>query len=81
MRCRCTRRMAGSDELEVSWVLAVVRSLGSARRLGSPPEIGDFEQELVDQFGLALARSLWTAPIDEFNRPLQRRFRRAASRG
>ena len=38
-------------------MLAVVRSLGSARRLGSPQEVEDFEQELVDQFGLALASS------------------------
>lgn len=35
--------------------LAVVRSLGSARRLRSATELEDFEQELVDQFVLAMA--------------------------
>lgn len=35
--------------------LAVVRSLGTARRLRSPHELEDFEQELVDQYSLALA--------------------------
>ena len=33
----------------------MVRSLGSARRLRSPTELEDFEQELVDQFVLAMA--------------------------
>lgn len=33
--------------------LAVVRSLGSTRRPGSPQELDDFEQELVDQYALA----------------------------
>jgi site-specific recombinase XerD len=33
--------------------LAVVRALGSARRLRSPQELEDFEQELVDQYLLA----------------------------
>ena len=37
--------------------LAVVRSLGSARRLRSTDELGDFEQELVDQYALAAAAS------------------------
>jgi site-specific recombinase XerD len=37
--------------------LAVVRSLGSARRLRSPTELEDFEQELVDQYALAMAAS------------------------
>ena len=37
--------------------LAVVRSLGSARRLRSPTELEDFEQELVDQYALAMAGS------------------------
>src|SRR5215218_5592663 len=37
--------------------LAVVRSLGSARRLRSPQELEDFEQELVDQYALAVASS------------------------
>ena len=35
--------------------LAVVRSLGSARTLRSSEELEDFEQELVDQYALALA--------------------------
>ena len=35
--------------------LAVVRSLGTARRLWSPHELEDFEQELVDQYALASA--------------------------
>ena len=35
--------------------LAVVRSLGTARRLRSPQELEDFEQELVDQYALAVA--------------------------
>lgn len=35
--------------------LAVVRSLGTARSLRSPQELEDFEQELVDQFSLAVA--------------------------
>lgn len=34
--------------------LAVVRSLGTAGRLRSPDELDDFEQELVDQYCLAL---------------------------
>lgn len=33
--------------------LAVVRSLGSGRRLRSPQELEDFEQELIDQYLLA----------------------------
>jgi integrase len=37
--------------------LAVVRSLGTARRLRSPQELEDFEQELVDQYALAVASS------------------------
>ena len=37
--------------------LAVVRSLGSARSLRSPQELEDFEQELVDQYALALVGS------------------------
>jgi site-specific recombinase XerD len=35
--------------------LAVVRSLGAARRLRSPEELEEFEQELVDQYALAMA--------------------------
>jgi site-specific recombinase XerD len=35
--------------------LAVVRSLGTTRRLRSPQELEDFEQELVDQYALAMA--------------------------
>lgn len=35
--------------------LAVVRSLGTARSVRSPGELDDFEQELVDQYCLALA--------------------------
>lgn len=35
--------------------LAVVRSLGFPRRLRTPAEIDDFEQELVDQWALAMA--------------------------
>jgi len=37
--------------------LAVVRSLGTARSLRSVEELEDFEQELVDQYCLALAAS------------------------
>jgi hypothetical protein len=37
--------------------LAVVRSLGSARRLLTAAEFDDFEQELIDQWCLALAAS------------------------
>jgi len=37
--------------------LAVIRSLGSARSLRSPQELEDFEQELVDQYALALVGS------------------------
>lgn len=35
--------------------LAVVRSIGTARSLRTPEELEDFEQELVDQFALAMA--------------------------
>lgn len=35
--------------------LAVVRSLGTARSLRTPRELEDFEQELVDQYALAMA--------------------------
>ena len=35
--------------------VAVVRSLGTARSLRSPQELEDFEQELVDQYCLAMA--------------------------
>ena len=35
--------------------LAVVRSLGTARSLRSPQEMEDFEQELIDQYALAMA--------------------------
>jgi site-specific recombinase XerD len=35
--------------------LAAVRTLGTPRRLGSVAEVEEFEQELVDQFALALA--------------------------
>lgn len=35
--------------------LAVVRSLGSANRLRSVSELEDFEQELVDQYAMAMA--------------------------
>lgn len=35
--------------------LAVVRSIGTARRLRSAQELEDFEQELVDQYALAMA--------------------------
>ncbi|PPJ15194.1 integrase [Nocardia cyriacigeorgica] len=35
--------------------LAAVRSVGAVRRLVSPQELDDFEQELVDQYVLALA--------------------------
>lgn len=38
-------------------MLAVVRSLGGARALRTPEELEDFEQELVDQFALAVAAS------------------------
>lgn len=37
--------------------LAIVRSLGSSRRLVTAAEFDDFEQELVDQWALALAAS------------------------
>ena len=37
--------------------LAVVRSLGAPRRLVSGQDADDFEQELVDQFELAVAAS------------------------
>lgn len=37
--------------------LAVVRSLGSPRRLVSAAEFDDFQQELIDQWSLALAAS------------------------
>lgn len=37
--------------------LAVVRTIEAARTLGSPTEIEDFEQELIDQFSLAAAGS------------------------
>jgi site-specific recombinase XerD len=36
-------------------LLAEVRSLGSPRRLRTPQELEDFEQELVDQYALAAA--------------------------
>lgn len=36
-------------------MLAEVRSLGSPRRLRTPEELEDFEQELVDQYALAAA--------------------------
>lgn len=35
--------------------LAVVRSLGTARSLRTPQELEDFEQELLDQYALAVA--------------------------
>lgn len=35
--------------------LAIVRSIGSPRRLSTPTEEADFEQELVDQWALAMA--------------------------
>ncbi len=35
--------------------LAVVRSLGTARTLRTPGELEDFEQELVDQYALAMS--------------------------
>jgi len=35
--------------------VSVVRSLGTARSLRSPQELEDFEQELVDQYSLAMA--------------------------
>lgn len=35
--------------------LAIVRNIGSPRRLATPAEESDFEQELVDQWALALA--------------------------
>jgi len=35
--------------------LAVVRSLGTARRLRTPEQLEDFEQELADQYALAMA--------------------------
>lgn len=38
-------------------MLAEVRSLGGARRLRSTQELEDFEQELVDQFALAVSGS------------------------
>jgi site-specific recombinase XerD len=47
----------GVRRTEVSVVLAVVRSLGSSGRLRTQQELEDFEQELVDQFALALAGS------------------------
>jgi len=34
--------------------LAVVRTLRSPRRLGTPEEVADFEQDLVDQYALAM---------------------------
>ena len=37
--------------------LAVVRSVGTARRLRSATELEDFEQELVDRYALAMAAS------------------------
>lgn len=37
--------------------LAVVRSIRSLRALGSQQEVDDFEQELVDQYALAMAAS------------------------
>ncbi|WP_322770325.1 tyrosine-type recombinase/integrase [Frankia sp. Cr1] len=37
--------------------LAAVRSLGPSRRLGSAQELEDFEQELVDQYALAVSGS------------------------
>jgi site-specific recombinase XerD len=40
---------------ELRVTLAVVRSLGTARSLRSPQELEDFEQELIDQFSLAVA--------------------------
>lgn len=43
--------------------LAVVRSLGMPRRLTSPAEFDDFEQELVDQWSLAMAGA---GAIDSF---------------
>lgn len=40
--------------------LAVVRSLGSRRRLRTPTELEDFEQELIDQHALAMAGAGFT---------------------
>jgi site-specific recombinase XerD len=40
--------------------LAVVRSLGTARSLRTPQELEDFEQELVDQYCLAMAGAGFT---------------------
>src|SRR2546421_11778604 len=37
--------------------LAVVRSIRSPRRLSTTQEVEDFEQELVDQYALAMAAS------------------------
>lgn len=37
--------------------LAVVRSIGSARRLQTASELEDFEQELIDQYAIAAAAS------------------------
>lgn len=37
--------------------LAVVRSIGSARGFRDEQDVADFEQELVDQFALAMAAS------------------------
>jgi hypothetical protein len=48
--------------------LAVVRSIRSPRQLGSQQEIEDFEQELVDQYALAMAATgspTTTSPISE----------------
>src|SRR6266508_2112732 len=42
-------------ELEAGMTLAVVRSLRSPSRLTSKQETDDFEQELVDQYALAMA--------------------------
>jgi hypothetical protein len=58
--------------------LAVVRSLGTAKRLQSPQQMEDFEQELVDQFALAaVGAGLTDAYVASerstvFDRPLAR---------
>jgi hypothetical protein len=43
--------------------LAVVRSLGAPRQLRTAQEAEDFEQELVDQYALAVAATGVTDPV------------------
>jgi hypothetical protein len=60
--------------------LAVIRSLGSARSLRSAQELEDFEQELVDQYALALVGSGVTDQTVAANRATVFEFARFLAR-